>query len=430
MLSATTLGATLACPTIRRRLVPQRSPFVDDAKLGGGFVSDEESVSVNAIDASVGGARALRAGARREIYFDPARTTAAIVTCGGLCPGVNDVIHGVATKLHDYGVPGENVLGVRYGFRGFSSREAPPATLTRATVEGIHRAGGTVLGTSRGGADVQHIVRKIDLWGVDMVFVVGGNGGHAGALALVRELEESDVTCGVVCVPKSIDNDLLLIDKTFGFDTAVGEAQRALAAAKTEASSAYRGIGIVKLMGRQSGFIAMQAAMASGVVDAVVVPEVPFELGGADGLLAYLGQVLDDRGHAVVCVAEGAYQGNISNGADPGRDASGNPRLVDVGPWLKRELRVAFPDSDVKYIDPGYMIRSTPASSSDKIYCKVLSHNAVHAAFAGFTGVTVGLVNTHYAYLPIQAVIGEPRLVDPRGKSWKSLCASTGQPSA
>ena len=418
----------VACPTNRHRLAPMRSPFVDDAKFGGGFVSDDESVAMSAIDASGGGARALRAGARREIYFDPAKTTAAVVTCGGLCPGLNDVVQGVAKKLIDYGVSEDAIIGVRYGFGGFCSRKAPPVALTRASVEGIHLSGGTVLGTSRGGADVAGIVRKIDLWGVDMLFVVGGNGGHAGAEALRKSLEENDVTCSVVCVPKSIDNDIMLVDKTFGFDTAVEEAQRAILAADTEASSAYRGIGIVKLMGRQSGFIAMQAAMASGVVDVVLIPEVPFELEGEYGLFSYLEKVLDERGHAVVCVAEGACQDKISNGRDPGRDASGNPKLLDVGPWLKREIKAAFADSDVKYVDPSYIIRSVPASSSDKIYSKILAHNAVHAAFAGYTGVTVGMVNTHYAYLPIDAVIEAPRRVDPMGKSWKMLVAATGQP--
>jgi 6-phosphofructokinase 1 len=421
----------LACPDVRDKLTPHRSPFSSHNNLGGGFVSDEERVVVSAVRGSPSAdekpALALRAGARETIYFDPKRVTAAIVTCGGLCPGLNDVVHGIVNKLFDYGVRDGCVLGVRYGFRGFYSKTDKPVSLTRRSVDGIQLRGGTILGTSRGGADLRRIARKIDMWGVNMVFVVGGNGGNAGAAALQRELHDDDVDCVVIGVPKSIDNDISIIDKTFGFDTAVEEAQRALIAAKVEASSAYRGIGIVKLMGRQSGFIAMQASMASGVVDACLIPEVRFELGGDRGVFSYVSRVLDDKGHAVLCVAEGAGQDALSGGRN-GVDASGNPKLEDVGTWLKDEMKTAFPDSDVKYIDPSYLVRSTPANAGDRIYCKVLAHNAVHAAFSGYAATTVGLVNSHHVYLPMSAVVRSPRTVDPRGKSWNRLRASIGQP--
>jgi 6-phosphofructokinase 1 len=421
----------LACPDIREKLSPTRSPFSTHNNLGGGFVSDEERIVVSVVrgnsSAEEEPALALRAGARETIYFDPKRVTAAIVTCGGLCPGLNDVVHGIVNKLFDYGVREGNVLGIRYGFRGFYSKTDKPMSLTRQSVDGIQLRGGTILGTSRGGADLRRIVQKIDMWGVNMVFVVGGNGGNAGAAALQRELRLNDVDCVVIGVPKSIDNDINIIDKTFGFDTAVEEAQRALLAAKVEASSAYRGIGIVKLMGRQSGFIAMQASMASGSVDVCLIPEVRFELDGDRGVVSYVSRVLENKGHAVVCVAEGAGQDVLSDGPN-GVDASGNPKLEDVGPWLKAELKKAFPDSDVKYIDPSYLVRSTPANAGDRIYCKVLAHNAVHAAFSGYAATTVGLVNSHHVYLPMSAVVRSPRTVDPRGKSWNRLRASIGQP--
>lgn len=241
-----------------------------------------------------------------------------------------------------------------------------------------------------------------------MLFVVGGNGGNAGAAAIQKELQEQGVCCSVVGVPKSIDNDILLIDKCFGFDTAVEEAQRALLAAKIEASSARRGIGIVKLMGRQSGFIAMQASLASGVVDACLIPEVPFRLEGPTGLFAYLERVIEAKGHCVICVAEGAGQDILHDGSE-GKDASGNPILKDVGIWLKKEIKAHFGDADLKYIDPTYMIRAIPTTSTDRIYCKVLAHQAVHAAFAGYTSACVGLVNTHYAILPISVIVQAPR---------------------
>ncbi|KAK9831834.1 hypothetical protein WJX81_000048 [Elliptochloris bilobata] len=453
----------LECPTLRDRLEPRPSPYTASNNFGGGFVSDGDRVALQSMrfasPASAGatcfgtgmmtstaaeGAKlainsvdqvcvplppwAIRAGARQDIYYNPAEVNVAIVTCGGLCPGLNDVVQGLVRKLEDYGVPEGNILGIKYGYKGFYDRRHKPVVLTRKVVDGIHLQGGTILGTSRGGADIKEIVKRIDMWAIDMVFVVGGNGGNAGAQAIQAECARSGVVCSVVGVPKSIDNDILLIDKCFGFDTAVEESQRALLAAKVEAASAFKGIGVVKLMGRQSGFIAMQASMASGVVDACLIPEVPFVLHGEQGLLKYVEGVLQARGHCVICVAEGAGQDLVASG-EHARDASGNPILVDSGVWLRNEIKKHCKDADVKYIDPSYMIRSVPTISADRIYCKVLAHNAVHAAFAGFTGVTVGLVNTHYVYLPIPFVIMAPRRVDPRGKTWNRLRASIGQPN-
>eukprot|EP01025_Chloroclados_australasicus_P014485 TRINITY_DN16794_c0_g1_i20.p1 TRINITY_DN16794_c0_g1~~TRINITY_DN16794_c0_g1_i20.p1 ORF type:complete len:478 (-),score=75.03 TRINITY_DN16794_c0_g1_i20:535-1839(-) len=371
---------------------------------------------------------AVRAGARESIYFNPADVTVAVVTCGGLCPGLNDVVQGIVKKLTDYGVPDGNIWGIRYGFQGFYSQRDKPIVLNKNNVDGIHLEGGTILGTSRGGADIKAIVKRLDMWGVDMVFVVGGNGGNAGAAAIQHMCEEYDVDCAVIGVPKSIDNDILLIDKCFGFDTAVDEAQRALLAAKVEASSAFNGIGLVKLMGRQSGFIALQASLASGVVDVCLIPEVPFQLDGNFGLKKYVAKLLREKGHCVICIAEGAGQELVA-GEDQGKDASGNPILKDIGLFVKSELKKEFRNADIKYIDPTYMIRAIATCSQDRVYCKILAHNAVHAAFAGYTGITVGLVNTHYVYLPIPVVIQAPRKVDPRGKMWNRLRASIGQPS-
>lgn len=419
--SANVRATSLQCRTIRERLRPRPSPFVER----GDFVSDDDRILLSIVEKAGrerGEDRALRAGARETIYFDPKDTTAAIVTCGGLCPGLNDVVRSVVHKLSDYGVPEDRVLGVRYGFGGFFSKDDRPVYLTRKSVEDVHLRGGTVLGTSRGGTDVGKIVQRLSLWGVDHLYVIGGNGSHAGAAAIRDELVANDVDCAVVCVPKTIDNDIEIVDKTFGFDTAVEESQRALLAAKVEASSARRGVGIVKLMGRQSGFIATQASMASGVVDLCIVPEVEFDVGR---VAEYVDDVLASKGHAVVCVAEGAFQG-VESTAE--KDASGNPVLRDAGKFLKTELAARVRDVDVKYIDPSYMIRSTPANSGDRILCKVLGHSAVHAAFSGYTGVTVGLVNGHYALLPIERVIEHTRRVDPNGQEWRRLRASNGQP--
>ncbi|CAG9463338.1 unnamed protein product [Pedinophyceae sp. YPF-701] len=469
----------LEIPNLRDKLEPRTNPFCDPngtrANFDTGFVTDDDYVVAQALNrissdhqsvvnvpdvhklgasstlpvpASAVGATPLassmlsmdddgsvsqlylqRAGARRTIYFNPETTTAAIVTCGGLCPGLNDVVMGLVRKLEDYGVPEGNILGLRYGFRGFYDNERKPIVLTTRHVEGIQTRGGTVLGTSRGGAKIEEMVKKISLWGINQLYVIGGNGGNAGALAIHEECVRQGVVCSVVGIPKSIDNDILMIDKTFGFDTAVEEAQKALMAANVEATSAHRGVGLVKLMGRQSGFIAMQASLASGVVDACLIPEVPFHLDGEAGLLAYLEKVIKRKGHAVVCVAEGAGQDMLTaDGAIEGTDASGNPILKDIGLYLKKRLTKELPDATVKYIDPTYMIRAIPTTANDRIYCTLLAMNAVHAAFAGYTGITIGLCNTHYALLPTGTVISAARTVNPQGKMWNRLRHSTGQP--
>ncbi|KAK9833229.1 hypothetical protein WJX74_010935 [Apatococcus lobatus] len=454
----------LQCPSIRDRLTPRDSPFRKHRNFGGGFVSDDDKVALSSMkfaSHSSAGATcanlgmigsglsrtmdgeedvsadevcvplppwAMRAGAREKVYFDPRHCQAAIVTCGGLCPGLNDVVQGIVKKLEDYGVPEGNIHGIKYGFRGFYDRRHKPVILNSKVVDSIQLQGGTILGTSRGGADIKEIVKRIDMWGLDMVFVVGGNGGNAGANAIQVECAKQDVACCVVGIPKSIDNDILLIDKTFGFDTAVEEAQRALLAAKVEASSAFSGIGLVKLMGRSSGFIAMQASMASGVVDVCLIPEVPFSLDGEMGLYAYVRTLLDHKGHAVICVAEGAGQQILAKG-EKETDQSGNPVLKDVGVWMRDLLKKQFKEADIKYIDPSYLIRSISTISNDRIYCKILAHNAVHSAFAGYTGCTMGLVNTHYVMLPIPTVIQDARRVDPHGKQWNRLRASIGQPT-
>jgi len=383
---------------------------------------------------------AIRAGARETVYFEPAEVKAAIVMVGGLCPGSNDVVRGLVNKLEDYGVPPSGILGVRYGFKGLYDKSCPPVQLSSRVVEGIHMQGGAILGTSgadEGGADspdIERVVRRIDVMGINMVFVIGGEGGHSAALDLQQLLDEKQVPCAVVGIPKSIDNDMMLIDKTFGFDTAVEEAQRALYAAKVEASSAFRGVGIVKIMGKQSGFIAMQASLASGVVDVCLIPEVPFEVDGDHGLYAFVNKILEANGHVVICVAEGAGQNLVPDdppapGAPTGPPPADAP-LKDVGKWLKKGVKQYLKgDCDIKYIDPTYMIRAIPATSGDRIYAKILAHNAVHAAFAGFTGVSVGLVNTHYVYLPLPVVIAATRRVDPRGKMWNRLRHAIGQPN-
>jgi 6-phosphofructokinase 1 len=460
--SATPLGSyeadledVMQCNNLWNVLDPIESPFAQaGVNQPAGFVSNRDRVAISSlfhgsrdsIGATCGGASiydaqedlcipisawAYRSGARKDIFFNPKTVRAAIVTCGGLCPGLNDVVRGVVQTLYQYGVKEGNVLGVRYGFKGFYSYESQPISLTMREVDGIQRRGGTLLGTSRGGADMDKICDSIQERGVNMVFVIGGNGGNAGAAALQRKCAEREYPCSVIGVPKSIDNDILVIDKTFGFDTACQEAVKAINAAYVEASSALRGVGLVKLMGRQSGFIALQSSLASGEVDVCLIPELDFDLHGKGGLLSHIERTVAHKGYCVVVVAEGALQDKCPQRAE--KDASGNPILEDVGRYLRNEILEYFSEDtrkkiDLKYIDPTYMIRATETNTSDKIYCYVLAQGAVHAAFAGFTGVTVGMVNTHTAYFPIDLIVSTTRQVDTHGKTWQRLISATNQP--
>ncbi|XP_031375518.1 ATP-dependent 6-phosphofructokinase 5, chloroplastic-like isoform X1 [Punica granatum] len=369
-----------------------------------------------------------RAGPREEIYFKPEEVKAAIVTCGGLCPGLNDVIRQVVITLEIYGV--KKIVGIPFGYRGFSDNELTEMPLSRKVVQNVHLSGGSLLGVSRGGPGISEIVDSMEERGINMLFVLGGNGTHAGANAIHNECRKRRLKVAVVGVPKTIDNDILLMDKTFGFDTAVEEAQRAINSAYIEAHSAYHGIGIVKLMGRSSGFIAMHASLASGQIDICLIPEVPFHLHGPHGVLRHLKYLIETKGSAVVCVAEGAGQNFVEQ--TNARDASGNTVLGDIGVHLQQETKKYFKEigvpADVKYIDPTYMIRACRANASDGILCTVLGQNAVHGAFAGYSGITVGICNTHYIYFPIPEVISYPRAVDPNSRMWHRCLTSTGQP--
>jgi len=365
----------------------------------------------------------VRAGPREKVYFDPNDVHAAIVTCGGLCPGINDVIRSIVGTLEEgYGV--KKISGIRYGFSGFWEEGFENVQLTKKAVKQAHKSGGSILGSARGGGDVDKIVDSILRQGINMLFVIGGNGSHAGANAISAECARRGSLVSVVGVPKTIDNDILLLDKTFGFDTAVEEAQKAIQAATIEAQSALRGVGVVKLMGRQSGFISMYATLASGDVDVCLIPEADFDVHGEFGVIEHVKDLLDEQGYAVVVIAEGAGQEYVKVG---GTDAGGNPLLGDIGPWLCKEIKKST-KCDVKYIDPTYMVRGCVANAHDAIMCNVLGQNAVHGAFAGFTGITVGYVNTHCVYLPIPMIIEKERLVDPKGRMWHRMLTSTGQP--
>jgi len=299
-------------------------------------------------------------------------------------------------------------------------------------VSNIHHQGGTILGTSRGGFDADKIVGSIVEKGISQVFLIGGDGTHRGAQVIFEEVLRRKLKVAIVGIPKTIDNDITMIDKSFGFDTAVEEARKAITSVHVESKSVINGIGIVVLMGRQSGFIAMYATLASGETNICLIPEVPFTLDGPTGLLEAIKSRLLAKGHCVLVVAEGAGADLLQKpGEEVQRDKSGNVKLSDIGSYLKSRVKEFFEkekmDFSLKYIDPSYMIRSVKANASDSVYTIVLSQNACYAAMAGFTGFTVALVNTHYCYVPIKAVCST-RKVDVEGKNWQRVMEITGQP--
>ncbi|VGO16784.1 ATP-dependent 6-phosphofructokinase [Pontiella desulfatans] len=367
-----------------------------------------------------------RAGPREWITGDPAGMTAAIVTCGGLCPGLNDVIRGLVMSLHHhYGVP--RVLGIRYGYAGLTPGGLEPVELTPDAVDEIHRDGGTVLGTSRGAQDVSIMAERIKALGISKLFVIGGDGTQRGVL----ELSEACEGVSVVGIPKTIDNDILWVDQSFGFDTAVDIAAKVITDAHVEARSTERGIGIVKVMGRDSGFIAACAALASLEANVVLVPEVPFALEGSDGLLDYLEQRLLRKDHVLLVVAEGAGQEHFQ-GLEERRDASGNKLHDDIGELLCGRIAAYFSGKGtpvkLKYFDPGYSVRSAPACGTDRIYCTRLAHAAVHAAMAGRTGMMVSRWSGHYVHVPLELVTQGRRRINPAGSLWRTVLEATGQP--
>lgn len=371
------------------------------------------------------------AGPRRKIFYDPKDVGMAIVTCGGLCPGLNNVIRGIVLEAYyRYGV--RRIYGIRNGFRGFiPSYGHQPVELTPEKVANIHFFGGTILSSSRGSQDPARIVDWLQENRVNILFVVGGDGSQRGALTISNEVKKRGAKISIVGIPKTIDNDLMFLDKSFGFETAFGRAVEAIECAHTESLGAPNGIGIVKVMGRCSGFIACHATLALGDVNFVLIPEVPFVLEGPNGLLAALEHRLKEREHAVIVVAEGAGQDLI--GGERGVDASGNVQFADIGIYLRDQIRHYFQqrgiEVNIKYIDPSYEIRSIPAGAQDALFCARLAQNAVHAGMSGRTGLVVARWRGNYVHLPISLVTSGRQTVDTHGDLWQAVLATTGQPA-
>ncbi len=366
------------------------------------------------------------AGPREKLFFDPEDLTCGIVTCGGLCPGINDVIRSIVISLHyHYGV--RNIYGFPYGYQGLIPEYGhSPVQLTPEMVNLISERGGTMLASSRGNQDTSLMVDTLERMKIGILFCIGGDGTQRGALAISEEARKRKLKLSVIGIPKTIDNDISFVQKTFGFETAVSEAKRATSAANVEATGAPNGIGLVKLMGRDSGFIAAYSVLVDNQVNFCLIPEVPFSM---EVFLAALKERIERRKHAVIVVAEGAGQDLLASTGE--HDASGNVKFFDIGTYLRDAIKEHFKsiglEVNLKYIDPSYSIRSQPANAHDSAFCLLMGHNAVHAGMAGRTGMIVGFWNNLFTHLPISLAVSERKKIDPQGWLWNSVLASTGQ---
>jgi 6-phosphofructokinase 1 len=404
------------------------------------FVSDESRVIIEVDDSRI--SQMVKksqplpsfelAGPRRHIFFDPSKLKCALVTCGGLCPGLNDIIRSVVLELH-YGYGVSNIFGIRYGLQGFIAGYGHPLIdLTRESVVNIHDRGGTVLGSSRGPQDIDEIVDSLERMNIRLLFMIGGDGTLTAADRITGRIADRGLKIGVVGVPKTIDNDIYMVSRSFGFDTAVDVATSAIISASNEAEGYPNGIGLIKLMGRHSGFIAATAVLAQQDVNFVLIPEIDFDLEGPNGLLNALEKRLAERKHAVIVAAEGAGQKFFESEKNE-RDASGNIKLKDIGIHLKEAIGAYFAskgiDVSIKYIDPSYMIRSLPANANDRVFCNFLGRNSVHAGMSGRTGMLIGHWNNQFVHVPMKLIADQRKKVNPRGSLWRSTLEATGQGS-
>ncbi len=406
------------------------------------FVADDERVviptEVSALRSAFESSGEIpafeKAGPRLQTFFDPAKTRCAIVTCGGLCPGLNNVVRSLVYTL-EYSYRITDILGIRYGYKGLATEpRLEPLPLDHRVVEDVHKSGGTFLGSCRGTPGVTQIVDTLERLNIDILFAVGGDGTLRGAQDISQEIHRRGLKKAVVGIPKTIDNDLHWVERSFGFTTSVEEAVRAIDAAHQESRGAWNGIGLVKLMGRHSGFIATHASLASGDVNFCLIPEVPFSLEGERGLLKALEARLERKRHAVIVVAEGAGQEMLYAPGEPvARDASGNAKLKDIGTALRDTIKDHFAarqiEMTIKYIDPSYMIRSMPACASDAELCSALAQCAVHAGMAGKTELFIGVHASQYVHVPIGMGVSSKKQVDPAGDEWRRVREATRQPS-
>ncbi len=401
------------------------------------FVRDDAKVSyatdVDELAAIVKSGRTIPgfeiAGPRENIFHDPAWSRAAILTAGGLCPGLNDVIKFlVLTLKRQYNVP--IIYGIRYGYRGLNPKWGiTPMQLTEENVDEIHETGGSILSSSRGQEDEKIMVDTLLRMNINILFCIGGDGTLRCAHAIAEEAKRRKCNISVIGIPKTIDNDISFIDRSFGFETAVYASGRFITDAHNEAKGAYNGIGLIKIMGRDSGFIAAYATLSNSNVNYCLVPENPFSLTeGDNALLPNLERRMAKKHHAVIIVSEGAGQEFFAD-QPRNKDASGNILHKDIGIYLKDRINAYFKERNIeinlKYFDPSYSIRSGAARGTDAVFCSNLAQAAAHAAMLGRTDMVVGHWNDHITHVPIVLATRERKKIDVNSALWNSVRAVT-----
>ena len=376
------------------------------------------------------------AGPRSKIYFDPSKLKAGVVTCGGLCPGINNVIRALVMQLnYNYGI--QKLIGFQYGYEGFIPKyKHGVIELTPESVKMIHYKGGSILHSSRGPQDPEEIVDCLERNDIKILFCIGGDGTLRGSHAISKEVQKRRLKMSVIGIPKTIDNDIAYCVKTFGFETAFSKAVESVTSAHAEAYGANFGVVIIKLMGRDSGFIAANTTLACPDVNFALIPEVPFNIKGENGLLACLHRSFAKKAkvgahpHAVIVVAEGAGQYLMGNDGEE-KDPSGNVRYKEIGKFLKEKIIDYFTGIypvSVRLIEPSYLIRSLPANPHDSIFCYYLADHAAHAGMAGKTDVMIGYLNGRFIHVPLEKVCQEKKRIDPYSDFWRQVLFSTGQP--
>lgn len=404
-----------------RRFVSDESRIVVDVQLGCSDDKNSNQIKTVSLD---------QAGPREKIYFDPSKLKCAVCTCGGLCPGLNDIIRSIVLELHHiYNV--KSIYGIQHGLQGFIPKyQHDVLDLNPDTVSGIQNTGGSILGSSRGGQDISAIIDCLERLHVGILFMVGGDGTLKASKLIAEEVEARGLKISIIGIPKTIDNDIFLVSRSFGFDTAVDVATLAIKGAHNEAVAYPNGIGLIKLMGRHSGFLAATAALAQQDANFVLVPEVDIYLYGKNGFLQALENRILHRKHAVIIAAEGAGQ-NFFEDQEKQYDPSGNVKLQDIGLFLKDKIYQWFQAKDIpislKYIDPSYIIRSLPANANDSVFCGFLGREAVHAGMAGKTKLLISYWNDHYVHVPMDASAGKRKQMDPQDRLWQSVLEATGQ---
>jgi 6-phosphofructokinase 1 len=427
-------------PSLGQAKIPSPKKDRLNGPRGTSFVSDDERVSVDVnvahirqmIQAGMETPSFEMAGPREKIYFDPSKLRCALVTCGGLCPGLNDIIRAVVLELY-YGYGVRNIYGIQYGLEGFIPKYGHDVIdLNPDIVCNILDMGGSILGSSRGPQSMEEIVDSLERMNVGILFMIGGDGTLLAASKIAEAITERGLKISVVGIPKTIDNDIHMVSRSFGFDTAVDVASQAIKGAHNEAEGYPNGIGLIKLMGRYSGFIAATAALAQQDVNFVLIPEIDIDLEGENGLFRNLEKRLQLRGHAVIVVAEGFGQKFFSEESQE-CDASGNIKLKDIGLYLKDTICAYFKakgiEISLKYIDPSYMIRSLPANANDSVFCGFLGRDAVHAGMAGKTKLITSHWNNFFVHVPLKLSAGKRKRVTSDGKLWRSVLEATGQGS-